>query len=716
MYFSSTPEPRAPGTLPPAALGGLQLSKVPGIVAGGVVKAGSLTVQGVWWATKWTGGALRLQVTNPAAAAAARAHLWQEIKHEALHYWLGSKLLAAEIRTSAGLLSQLLRGKELTRRERQLLKRILNDMVRMVPLIVILIVPFAELALPVLLKLFPNLLPSQFEKSELRQDVYKRSLHTRMELHGILGEVLSDHTARLAAEQGRRGAAAGSEPALSVKEVMGRMEAVRRGAVLGPDAIVRVAAMFRDDAMADTLPRGQLATLAKYLGLSPYSPDSLLRMQLRKRLSTLKEDDLLLYREGTVGLTKAELKAACDARAMRSIGLTEEAYRTQLDEWLLLSVKHDVSATLLLLSRSFLLSGGGEAAAGEALPAAGGSGAEFKLASSSPLPSASPAVAAALQESISAIDAAVVTETVLEATLLKPQEAAAAAAAGAAASGSPTPAAAAAAGGAAAAAAAPLPAAAQPASAGVAQVQLQLDSLETQNAFIQAEAEAAAAEAAQSAAEAEASSIAAALEAARANPHAKAGEVEKLSSAAAASEAKALEHRRRAETASKAFARIRAVDAASAAATSASSAAAAGEQALLTSLAQASSLGREKAALERMQATQAAREGAPVDPATAYLQSAMAKLAGAAEKELGAAEANSLQSYLQAADVDKDGTLTEEELALALAKCKGVAKEDAKVAAAALIRKLDTGADKRVPIQVIVRYLDSLLVAPEAAQ
>ena len=41
-------------------------------------------------------------------------------------------------------------------------------------------------------------------------------------------------------------------------------------------AIVRAAALFRDELTLDTLPRGQLATLAKFIGLSPYAPAALL--------------------------------------------------------------------------------------------------------------------------------------------------------------------------------------------------------------------------------------------------------------------------------------------------------------------------------------------------------------------------------------------------------------------------------------------------------
>jgi len=43
------------------------------------------------------------------------------------------------------------------------LRRTTNDLLRLIPFSVFLIVPFMELLLPVALKLFPNMLPSTFE-------------------------------------------------------------------------------------------------------------------------------------------------------------------------------------------------------------------------------------------------------------------------------------------------------------------------------------------------------------------------------------------------------------------------------------------------------------------------------------------------------------------------------------------------------------------------
>lgn len=47
------------------------------------------------------------------------ARSWAWIKHEANHYWDGSKLLAAEVRVSSKLLRKVLNGARLTRRERR---------------------------------------------------------------------------------------------------------------------------------------------------------------------------------------------------------------------------------------------------------------------------------------------------------------------------------------------------------------------------------------------------------------------------------------------------------------------------------------------------------------------------------------------------------------------------------------------------------------------
>jgi len=65
---------------------------------------------------------------------------------------VGSKLLAADIRIATRLLFAMLNGRTLSWREQRQLRRTVADIFRLVPFIIIVLIPFMEFALPVLLK------------------------------------------------------------------------------------------------------------------------------------------------------------------------------------------------------------------------------------------------------------------------------------------------------------------------------------------------------------------------------------------------------------------------------------------------------------------------------------------------------------------------------------------------------------------------------------
>lgn len=85
------------------------------------------------------------------------------LKEGIQHYWHGSKLLAYETKISSKLIYKLMKGETLIRREKRQLLRTTSDLLRLVPFIIIAIIPFLEFALPLILKIFPNMLPSTFE-------------------------------------------------------------------------------------------------------------------------------------------------------------------------------------------------------------------------------------------------------------------------------------------------------------------------------------------------------------------------------------------------------------------------------------------------------------------------------------------------------------------------------------------------------------------------
>lgn len=69
-------------------------------------------------------------IAPPLVVAVVKKPMWDRVKEEALHYWHGSKLLAAETSISFRLLLKLLKGATLSRREYRQLKRTTGDLLR----------------------------------------------------------------------------------------------------------------------------------------------------------------------------------------------------------------------------------------------------------------------------------------------------------------------------------------------------------------------------------------------------------------------------------------------------------------------------------------------------------------------------------------------------------------------------------------------------------
>ena len=133
------------------------------------------------------------------------------------------------------------------------------------------------------------------------------------------------------------------------------LEKARSGEPVPPDVIIRYANYFKDDLTLDNMPRMQLVNMCKYMSIPPYGSDSFLRFQLRHKIRILKEDDQRILWEGIDSLTKMELREACQERGMRSTGMSKEAYKRSLQQWLDLSVNKDLPISLLIMSRTFFL-------------------------------------------------------------------------------------------------------------------------------------------------------------------------------------------------------------------------------------------------------------------------------------------------------------------------------------------------------------------------
>jgi LETM1 and EF-hand domain-containing protein 1 len=257
------------------------------------------------------------------------------LKEAGHHYWAGTKLLGFNIRTTFSIGMRSLSGQQMTRRERRLLVRTVGDLFRLVPFSVFVIVPFLEFTLPIFLKIFPNMLPSTFEDKLKKEENLKKQLRLKIEMAKFLQDTLEEVKVEKMDPQ-----------------FVAFIQKLRNGEYVDPIEVTKFAKFFEDEWTLDTLTRPQLVAMCRLLNLKVFGPDSILRIQVERRIEQLKKDDEAIKREGIENLTLEELQSACIARGMPGSSKSIYMLRQRLNEWLELSLEKKVPPTLLILSRA----------------------------------------------------------------------------------------------------------------------------------------------------------------------------------------------------------------------------------------------------------------------------------------------------------------------------------------------------------------------------
>ncbi|OBT44821.1 hypothetical protein VE00_04985 [Pseudogymnoascus sp. WSF 3629] len=271
----------------------------------------------------------------------------QKIKRELAHYWDGTKLLATEVKISTRLALKMAAGYELSRRENRQLKRTVQDLGRLVPFSVFLIVPFAELLLPVALKIFPNMLPSTYEGQKSKDTKMSTLRATRKEVSSFLSDTLKETGLPL-------------NSAIAQREEFSEFFRKVRATGETPTAadVIKVCKIFKDDLTLDNLSRPQLVGMCRYMNLNTFGTDMMLRYQVRHRMRQIKRDDRAISFEGVESLSVPELQTACASRGIRTHGVSPGRLRDDLESWLELRLKYGVPSTLLVLSNAFMYAQG----------------------------------------------------------------------------------------------------------------------------------------------------------------------------------------------------------------------------------------------------------------------------------------------------------------------------------------------------------------------
>lgn len=294
---------------------------------------------------KETGSASKPEVPAKSGTPAPekKLTLWEKVKHEAAHYWSGTKLLGFEIRVATKLLFRMLQGYELTRREHTQLKRTVSDVLRLVPFSAFVLIPFAELLLPVALKVFPNLLPLTYESSLDKEKKRKKLSEVRARTLEFLRNTIKESNSLMTLPE-----------KISEEEKFEFIDFFRKINVVDErpsnDQILRVARLFKNDDVLDNLSRPQLVAMARYMGLTPFGTDNFIRYQIRTKLISVSQDDRVIHYEGVDLLLVTELKVACRSRGLKNVDVSPGRLRDDLNTWLDLRLNKKIPSTLLILS------------------------------------------------------------------------------------------------------------------------------------------------------------------------------------------------------------------------------------------------------------------------------------------------------------------------------------------------------------------------------
>lgn len=279
----------------------------------------------------------------------------KDIRDAVSHFcsWVatGCRLLVADMRASFFLVKRILKGYPLTVRERGLLVRTTSDVLKLIPFSFFLIIPFAELALPLVLRVFPGLLPSTFFQQKYDNATLARKLKAKEELAEFWQQVVYDRTKQIYQRQGKH-----ADKAAELAEFQGKL--IEGNEFPRLKEILRFSKLFSDEFSLPNMSSKQMSAMSRLLGFEQAKSwwPGHLEVQLRHHIVSIRTEDRDLLWEGIDCLSRKELIEACRKRLIRFHDVTEQEMREGLTCWLEISGNHrDIPTILLLWVQSFYL-------------------------------------------------------------------------------------------------------------------------------------------------------------------------------------------------------------------------------------------------------------------------------------------------------------------------------------------------------------------------
>ena len=263
-----------------------------------------------------TGTMARAVYHDPRVVRHWASDLGDSVRHGFKWVRNGFRLFLKNLIVSRQLVWKSAMGHPLSLRESKLLVRTTSDLFKLVPFSLFIIIPFAELALPIFLRIFPKMLPSTFSDRSLDPSVLARQSKARNELSRWFSETV-DHR--------------------------------------HPETLEEIVDLAKENNYfeLENMDLVSLQQMCRILGIEPFGFKPHVLVQLRHYLSGVQKEDRRILWEGVDTLTLYELQEALVARGM-SVSDNVAEMRHDLEQWLQLSSHREVPISLVLFARSIL--------------------------------------------------------------------------------------------------------------------------------------------------------------------------------------------------------------------------------------------------------------------------------------------------------------------------------------------------------------------------
>ncbi|XP_074628412.1 LETM1 domain-containing protein 1-like [Acropora palmata] len=201
-----------------------------------------------------------------------------------------------------------------------------KDLLKTLPVVAGFFIPFLGYAVPFAAFLYPKQLlsrhywqPQQYENF-LKQDTKTRRRHY-LPLVREVGRVALSYKAH-----NQTGELISTSVKIVDKEHPSNKE------------LLNAVELFKGELLSfDRLPRYHLKKLSQVWLISPWFPNRVLRLRLKRVLKSIKKEDAALKREGLEHLHEEQLKAVCHSRGLDTTDVDPEALVKWLADWVELS-------------------------------------------------------------------------------------------------------------------------------------------------------------------------------------------------------------------------------------------------------------------------------------------------------------------------------------------------------------------------------------------